>query len=154
MGTVKSGGSGCICPESAMLKTMVQNLLLFRKEAVIMDMEAGIEHLGRATAQAVSPLIVVVEPGKRSMETARQIKNLAHDIKLENIVIIANKVRSQQDIDFLNKEAGSIPILCFMPFNENILKADMEGLPPWEVCPESLKVIKALSEKLISNETG
>ena len=83
MGTVKKGGGGCICPESAMLKTMVQNLLLFRKEAVIMDMEAGIEHLGRATAQAVNPLIVVVEPGKRSMETARQIKSLAEDIKLK-----------------------------------------------------------------------
>jgi CO dehydrogenase maturation factor len=65
MGTVKKGGGGCICPESAMLKTMVQNLLLFRKEAVIMDMEAGIEHLGRATAQAVNPLIVIVEPGKK-----------------------------------------------------------------------------------------
>ena len=133
MGTVKSGGSGCICPESAMLKTMVQNLLLFRNEAVIMDMEAGIEHLGRATAQAVNPLIVVVEPGKRSIETARQIQTLAKDIKLLNIVIIANKVRSQHDIDFITNEAGNIPILGFLPHNENILKADMESLPPWEV---------------------
>jgi len=153
MGTVKSGGGGCICPESAMLKTMVQNLLLFRNEAVIMDMEAGIEHLGRATAQAVSPLIIVVEPGRRSMETARHIQTLAQDIKLLNIVIIANKVRSQRDIDFINKEAGSIPVLGFLSYNENILTADMESLPPWEVCPESLNIIKELSEKLIKNET-
>jgi len=152
MGTVKSGGSGCICPESAMLKTMVQNLLLFRNEAVIMDMEAGIEHLGRATAQAVNPLIVVVEPGKRSLETARQIQSLARDIKLLNIVIIANKVRSQTDIDFINKEAGDIPVLGFIPFNENILKADMDSLPPWEVCPESLNIIKELSEKIIKQK--
>jgi CO dehydrogenase maturation factor len=149
MGTVKKGGGGCICPESAMLKTMVQNLLLFRKEAVIMDMEAGIEHLGRATAQAVNPLIVVVEPGKRSMETARQIKSLAEDIKLQNIAIIANKVRSQHCIDFLKKEAGDIPILGFLPFKEDILKADMESLPPWEVCPDALNIIKEIAVKLL-----
>ena len=149
MGTVKKGGGGCICPESAMLKTMVQNLLLFRKEAVIMDMEAGIEHLGRATAQAVNPLIVVVEPGKRSMETARQIKILAEDIKLQNIAIIANKVRSQKCVDFLKREAGDIPILGFLPFKDDILKADMESLPPWEVCPEALEIIKEIVEKLV-----
>jgi len=148
MGTVKKGGGGCICPESAMLKTMVQNLLLFRKEAVIMDMEAGIEHLGRATAQAVNPLIVVVEPGKRSIETARQIKSLAEDIKLENIAMIANKVRNQNDIDFLTKEAGSIPILGFLPFKEDILKADMESFPPWKLCPEALVLIKEIIKKL------
>jgi CO dehydrogenase maturation factor len=154
MGTVKKGGGGCICPESAMLKTMVQNLLLFRKEAVIMDMEAGIEHLGRATAQAVNPLIVVVEPGKRSMETARQIKSLAKDIKLQNIAIIANKVRSQHCVDFLKKEAGDIPILGFLPFKDDILKADMESLPPWEVCPEALEIIKEIARKLVGRKAG
>ena len=154
MGTVKKGGGGCICPESAMLKTMVQNLLLFRKEAVIMDMEAGIEHLGRATAQAVNPLIVVVEPGKRSMETARQIKSLAEDIKLNNIAIIANKVRTQQDINFLEKEAGDIPILGFLPFKDDILKADMESLPPWEVCLEALELIKGIAEELVEQKAG
>jgi CO dehydrogenase maturation factor len=154
MGTVKKGGGGCICPESAMLKTMVQNLLLFRKEAVIMDMEAGIEHLGRATAQAVNPLIVVVEPGKRSMETARQIKSLAKDIKLVNIAIIANKVRSQHCVDFLKKEAGDIPILGFLPFKDDILKADMESLPPWEVCPEALEIIKEIARKLVEQKAG
>jgi CO dehydrogenase maturation factor len=154
MGTVKKGGGGCICPESAMLKTMVQNLLLFRKEAVIMDMEAGIEHLGRSTAQAVNPLIVVVEPGKRSMETARQIKSLAKDIKLVNIAIIANKVRSQHCVDFLKKEAGDIPILGFLPFKDDILKADMESLPPWEVCPEALEIIKEIAKKLVEQKAG
>jgi CO dehydrogenase maturation factor len=154
MGTVKKGGGGCICPESAMLKTMVQNLLLFRKEAVIMDMEAGIEHLGRATAQAVNPLIVVVEPGKRSMETARQIKSLAEDIKLNNIAFIANKVRTQHDINFLKKEAGDIPILGFLPFKDDILKADMESLPPWEVCPEALEIIKEIAKKLVEQKAG
>ena len=154
MGTVKKGGGGCICPESAMLKTMVQNLLLFRKEAVVMDMEAGIEHLGRATAQAVNPLIVVVEPGKRSMETARQIKSLAEDIKLNNIAIIANKVRSKHCVDFLKKEAGNIPILGYLPFKDDILKADMESLPPWEVCPDALKIIKEIAKELVEQKAG
>ena len=70
MGGVKKGGSGCVCPESVLLRTLVTHMVLLRDEVVVMDMEAGIEHLGRATAQGVDRLIIVVEPGRRSIETA------------------------------------------------------------------------------------
>jgi CO dehydrogenase maturation factor len=149
MGTVKQGGGGCICPESAMLKTMIQNLLLFRKEAVIMDMEAGIEHLGRATAQAVDRLIVVVEPGKRSIETALKIKELADDIKLNKISLVANKVRGQEDKAFLEDATRGMHVLGFIPFDDSIVKADMKRLPPWELSPGSLEKVREITRQLI-----
>lgn len=149
MGAVKKGGGGCMCPEGAMLKTMVQNLLLFRKEAVVMDMEAGIEHLGRATAQAVDRLLVVVEPGKRSIETALKIKELANDIKLSKISLVANKVRGPEDKAYLEAATVGMDVLGYLQFDDSIRKADMERLPPWELSPGSLEITETFIEKLL-----
>jgi len=154
MGTVKQGGSGCICPASAMLKAMVQNLVLFRNETVIMDMEAGIEHLGRATAQAVNQLIVVVEPGMRSIETARTIRTLAHDLKLNNICLIANKIRNPSDKDFINNNAEGFNVLGFLPFDDRLMQADRLQLPAWELCPEALNIMHDACKKLIPQPTN
>jgi len=150
MGTVKTGGSGCICPESAMLKSMIQNLLLFRKDAVVMDMEAGVEHLGRATAQAVDCLVVVVEPGTRSIETALKIKQLAADIQLTNISVVANKVRSPEDEEFLREHLKGFDLVAFLPYDQMIVKADMERTPPWELSPNSLETVNGIAEKIIT----
>jgi CO dehydrogenase maturation factor len=152
MGTVKTGGSGCICPESAMLKSMIQNLLLFRKDAVVMDMEAGVEHLGRATAQAVDLLVVVVEPGTRSIETARKIKELAADIHLTNISVVANKVRSPEDEAFIRENVQGLDLVAVLPFDQMIVKADMERKPPWELSPHSLETVNGIAEKIINPE--
>ena len=149
MGTVKKGGGGCICPESTMLKNMIQNLLLYRKEAVIMDMEAGIEHLGRATAQAVDMLIVVVEPGKRSIETALRIKDLASDIKLSRISLIANKVKDDDDRAFIDRSAEGLDVLGHLPFDDNIRKADMKRAPAWELSPQALAAVSEIADKLM-----
>ena len=148
MGTVKHGGSGCICPASAMLKAMIQNLVLYRDEAVIMDMEAGIEHLGRATAQAVNQLIVVVEPGMRSIETARTIRKLASDLKLETICLIANKIQAQSDNDFISENADGLEVLGYLPFDERLMQADRLRLPVWELCPEALERMRAVCAKI------
>ena len=93
LGGVKKGGSGCICPESTLLRALVMHIVLARDEVVVMDMEAGIEHLGRATAKAVDRLIVVVEPGRRSIDTAEHIRKLATEIGLNHIAVVGNKVR-------------------------------------------------------------
>ena len=148
MGTVKHGGAGCICPASAMLKAMMQNLILYRNEAVIMDMEAGIEHLGRATAQAVKQLIVVVEPGMRSIETARTIRALARDIHLERVCLIANKIRSASDTDFINEHADGLDVLGFLPYDDRLMQADRLRLPAWELCPEALALMRAACERI------
>ncbi len=142
LGTVEKGGAGCICPESILLKNLVNHILLLRKEVVLLDMEAGIEHLGRATSKAVNMLIVVVEPGRRSVDTAKKIRELATDLGVERIAIIGNKVRSEADEEFLKKNLSDFEILGFLPFNENIIRADQENLPPDEIAPELKDVIK------------
>jgi CO dehydrogenase maturation factor len=132
MGGVKRGGGGCICPESVMLKSLISHLILYRDEAVILDMEAGIEHLGRGTASAVDKLIVVVEPGKRSIETAEHIRQLAQDLGLKNIVLVGNKIRGDQDREFLQKQLPGFTFLGFLPFDNQIIEADLEGKAPFE----------------------
>lgn len=132
MGGVKRGGGGCICPESVMLKTLITHLILARDEVVVLDMEAGIEHLGRGTASSVNKLIVVVEPGKRSIETAHQIKKLAQDLGLKNIVLVGNKVRNENDKAFLLKQLPGFTFLGFLPYDDQIIEADLEGRAPFE----------------------
>ncbi len=132
MGGVKRGGGGCICPESVMLKTLITHLILARDEVVVLDMEAGIEHLGRGTASSVNKLIVVVEPGKRSIETAHQIKKLAQDLGLKNIVLVGNKVRNEQDKEFLIRQLPGFTFLGFLPYDNQIIEADLEGRAPFE----------------------
>jgi len=144
MGGVKKGGSGCICPESVLLRTLVTHMVLLRDEVVVMDMEAGIEHLGRATAQGVDRLIIVVEPGRRSIETAMHVKVLAHDLGLKKVAIVGNKIRSAADEEFLKKNLPDFPILGFIPFDEKIIEADLTGRPPYEVVPALSKVAESI----------
>jgi CO dehydrogenase maturation factor len=115
-----------------------------------MDMEAGIEHLGRATAQAVDQLVVVIEPGKRSIEIAYRIKELADDIKLTKIALIANKIRGAEDRAFLQKNTDGFNILGYMPFTDGILKSDMNREPPWIMSPQSLDEMRKIADCIIS----
>jgi len=128
LGTVQRGGAGCICPESALLKNLVRHLFVGHSEAIIMDMEAGIEHLGRGTADAVDAFIVVVEPGQRSLQTARAIKRLAADIGIPNVYVVGNKIRSSRDEEFIVEHLPGDKVLGFLPFSEAAIEADMNGV--------------------------
>ncbi len=149
MGTVQKGGGGCVCPENVMVRTLVTHLLVGRDEAVILDMEAGVEHLGRATAQAVNKLIVVVEPGQRSLEVARRIRLLAADIGLTNIGLVGNKVRSEADREFLLKNMSDLPFLGFIEYDPKIVEADLSAAPPFAQNPEFLKSMGAVVDGLL-----
>jgi len=127
MGRIKRGGTGCYCPENALLQALVTHLLLERDEVVILDMEAGVEHLGRATAKAVDKLIIVVEPSRRSIETAYRIDKLAREIGLHNIAIVANKVRSQAEKEFLTSSLPGFKFLGFIPYDQAIVEADVSN---------------------------
>lgn len=133
LGSVKKGGSGCLCPASTLLRALITHIVLIRDDVVVMDMEAGIEHLGRATASAVDKLIVVVEPGRRSIETAAHIKELASEIGLKNIVLVGNKIRGKKDEDFLKKNLFDLPFLGFIPHDNALIEADLDGLSPFDV---------------------
>ncbi len=131
MGTVDHGGSGCICPESVMLKALVTHLLLGRKDHLILDMEAGVEHLGRATARAVDVMIVVTEPGSRSVKTARRVQHLASEIGIQRVVAVVNKVRDSADADAVARALAPIPVLGSLPFDPAAIDADLSGTPPY-----------------------
>ena len=133
LGGVQKGGSGCICPESTLLRALITHIVLARDEVVVMDMEAGIEHLGRATASAVDRLMVVVEPGRRSMDTAGHIRKLASEIGLKNIVLVGNKIRSPKDEAFLKEHLKDFEFLGFIPYDEALIEADLDGVSPFDV---------------------
>jgi len=144
MGTVKKGGGGCICPESTLLKALMIHLVLYEKDRVIMDMEAGIEHLGRGTAQGVNRLIIVVEPGQRSIETAAKVRQLTKDIGLQKVAAVGSKVRNEQQEQFLRKHLDGIPLIGIIPFSEEIAAADLENRPPSLDDPAIAKAIEEI----------
>jgi CO dehydrogenase maturation factor len=148
MGRAKKGGSGCYCPENVLLQALIGHLLLARNEVVILDMEAGIEHLGRATAKAVDRLIIVVEPGRRSIETAHTINELAQDIGLHNIVVVGNKVRGQADREFLLSSLAGLSFLGFIPYDQALVEADIANRPLFNSSPpivaEARNIYRAL----------
>jgi CO dehydrogenase maturation factor len=143
MGRIKKGGTGCYCPENALLQALVTHLFLARDEVVIIDMEAGIEHLGRGTARVVDKLIIVVEPGRRSIETADRIKKLAKDIGLHNIAVVGNKLRSQADKEFLISSLPNFEFLGFIPYDQAVVDADQANR---SIVDASQKVIAAVRD--------
>ena len=152
MGRIKNGGSGCYCPENSLLRALATHLLLARDEVIILDMEAGIEHLGRATANAVDKLIVVVEPGRRSIETAYRISKLAQDIGLQNIAVVGNKVRSQQDREFLISNLPEFQFLGFIPFDQAIVDADQANRPLLESSQQIIAEVRNIYKALLSTD--
>lgn len=152
MGTVKSGGSGCICPESTILKALMTHLVLYRDDIVLMDMEAGVEHLGRATSSAVDALVIVVNPGARSRVAANQIKKLGEDIGIKKIVVLANRVRDEVDKQLIKDSLPGFEILGFLPEMDEIVDADRYGTRPYDNIAEAPAELLAIAEKLISLE--
>lgn len=148
LGSVKKGGAGCLCPESTLLKALVTHVVLGRDEAVIMDMEAGIEHLGRATAQAVDKLIVVVEPGRRSIDTAEHIKRLAGEIGLRHIAVVGNKIRNRRDEAFLQSHLHHVEFLGFLPYDEILIEADLNGSAPYDSSSTAKSVVADIIDRL------
>jgi len=147
MGTVDRGGSGCMCPASAFLRALLRHLMLKEKSAVILDMEAGIEHLGRGTTRGMDLMIVVVEPGARSLETAERIKTLSSEIGIKHLVAVINKAGSEKVNERL-KELG-IEVLGEIPFDSKLMQADLEKRAPIEVGGKAVDAIVKIKEKLI-----
>jgi CO dehydrogenase maturation factor len=154
LGGVKKGGGGCICPASTMLKALVHHILLARDEVVVMDMEAGIEHLARGTAAAMEKLIVVVEPGRRSIETAQNIKRLAREIGLEKVFLVGNKIRGREDQTFLEEHATGFDWLGFLPYDDDIIKADLQGKSPYDLDTRAKEIVRKMVHTFIENDAS
>ncbi len=148
MGGVASGGGGCVCPESALVRALVTHLVLAADEALVLDMEAGLEHLGRGTARGVDHLIVVVEPGRRAVATARRVQALAQDLALERVWLLANKLRGDEDRAYLTEQLPGLPLLGALDADPRIARADRLGMPPWSEAPELLEQAERWLETL------
>jgi CO dehydrogenase maturation factor len=143
LGTIEIGGSGCICPESALLRALVTHLLLYREEMLILDMEAGVEHLGRATAQAVDAFLVVLEPGRRSLTTAERVRELAQDLGITHVYAVGNKIRGERDRAFL-EEQSPVPMMGYLSVNPELTNADMRGEGIYDAAPRSVQEVREL----------
>ena len=148
MGTVKQGGSGCICPESVLLKTLTSELLVRRSEVVIMDMDAGVEHLYRGTARAVDAFIVVVEPGQRSLQTARSIGNLAKDLGIERCLVVGSKTRNEAERRFIIDSVPDFQVLGFVNYSPALAEADLHGTGVYDAAPEAVEEVERIKQAL------
>jgi CO dehydrogenase maturation factor len=148
LGTIEQGGTGCICPESTMLKALLKHVVVRRDEAVIMDMEAGIEHLGRGTSESVDAMIVVIEPGQRSVQTAKQIYKLATDLKIPRVFLVLNKVHDKGEENTIRTLLPDLPVIGVLLERETIRKADLNGVSPFDNDPDYVTDIKAIKEQL------
>lgn len=149
MGGVETGGTGCICPESALLKTLFTHLLFRNDDVLLLDMYAGVEHLGRATADFVDAMLIVVEPTWRSLTTAAQIKKLAADIGLKRLWLVANKVQSQEDIDFISAKSPDIALLDSLYTNPAVIEADRRGVAVYD----HVAVLRVTAERIAATLT-
>jgi CO dehydrogenase maturation factor len=132
LGAMEQGGKGCICAESTLLRALVRHTLLRRREVVLMDMYAGVEHLGRATTDSVDAMLIVVEPTERTLATAARIRDLAEDIGLGHLFLVGNKVDGEADRQYIAANARGLPIAGFLPFDRGAREAE------WARCPASL----------------
>ena len=128
LGAVKRGGGGCACPESVFIKALVNDLVLYKNETLIMDMEAGIEHLGRGTVTGVDVMVIVVEPGQRALDCAGAVINMSKEIGLRNFVIVGNKVTNEEDKRYIVDGLPEMNVSAFLPYSEGIRTADREGI--------------------------
>ncbi len=150
MGTVDLGGSGCVCPEHVMLKAVLSSLTYRKNDVVIMDMEAGLEHLGRGTAANMDQFIVVIEPGSRSVQTYRNVKRLASDLGVQKVRVVANKIRDEADEEFIRSAIPAEDLLGMIHYNPEIIDADRQGKSPYDFSPtaiEEIRKIKAILDR-------
>ena len=153
MGTVDVGGSGCVCPEHVMLKAILSSLTYRKNDVVIMDMEAGLEHLGRGTASNMDQFIVVIEPGARSVQTYRNVKRLASDLGVKRVRVVANKVRDERDEEFIRNSIPAEDLLGFVHYNLEIMDADRNGQSPYDYSPTAIDEIRKIKAILDRDDT-
>jgi CO dehydrogenase maturation factor len=151
MGTVKTGGAGCVCPEHVILKRLLSHLIIGREDVVIMDMEAGLEHLARGTASLMDQFIVVIEPGARSIQTYEKVKQLARDIGVTRVRVVANKVRDEEDEAYLRSRIPEEDLLGMIHYNAEVIDADRRGISPYDVSAKAVEEIRAIKDR-IDNE--
>lgn len=148
LGTVETGGAGCVCPEHVMLRRIINNLVLHRGDVVVLDMEAGLEHMGRGTTEGMDQFIVVIEPGSRSVQTYKNVKRLAKDLGVKQVHVVANKVRDENDEEFVKNHIPAEDLLGFIHYNTEIMDADRQGCSPYDYSKSATDEIRKIKETI------
>ncbi|MBU4374719.1 MAG: AAA family ATPase [Euryarchaeota archaeon] len=152
MGTIERGGSGCMCPASSFLKALLRHVILKRNCVVILDMEAGVEHLGRGITKGIDYMLIVVEPGARSIETAGRIAELARQIDIRKFGAVINKAGDEvTEIEERLKEY-SLPVIGVIPYDSTLVQADMENISPMDSNGAALSAIEEIFGKISGGE--
>ena len=155
LGGVVGGGTGCACPINAFIKALVNDLVLYQNESLIMDMEAGIEHLGRATATGVDIMVVVVEPGRRAVECAESVITMSRHIGISRFIIAGNKINGERDRAFIKDAFPAFDVTDFLPYSESIRDADMSGAAALDGMGLSERdIMKGLVNRIITFKEG
>ena len=149
LGRAKKGGAGCYCPEGVFLRRLLGHLILQSDEVVLLDMEAGIEHLSRGTTQGVDALIVVVEPGRRSLQTAAEVRRMAADLGVRTVLVAGNKVASPEEEAFLRGHFGAEEFLGVLPLDPAVVRADLEAAAPYDTAPALTAAARILLDRLL-----
>jgi CO dehydrogenase maturation factor len=148
MGTIERGGRGCMCPASSFLKALMRHVILKLNSIVILDMEAGVEHLGRGITKGIDCMLIVVEPGARSIETAGRIAELARQIDIRKFGAVINKAGDEiKEIEEKLKEFD-LPVLGVIPFDTALVRADMDNIAPIDGGGAAVEAIKDVFEKI------
>jgi len=153
MGSVKSVGSGCTCPANAVIRALLRHLIVERDEVVILDMEAGVEHMGRGTAEHVDALLIVADANVKALETAKHIKDLAANAGIRQIFLVGNKIGNtiQRELVETFAKNNELSILDFVPFDEKIVEAEMHGETPLKNAEsKAMHAIERLSDRLLA----
>jgi len=156
MGTVRSMGSGCTCPANALIRALLHHLVVERNEVVVLDMEAGVEHVGRGTARRVDTMLIVVDANLKSLETARHIHELGTKAGMKQILLIGNKIENTTQEETIENfaEKNGLRVLDFIPFDQKVVEAEMHGITPLEYKEsKAVQTIEKLSERLIAKNT-
>ena len=148
MGTVDTGGAGCVCPEHVMLKALLSSMVFRKDDVVVMDMEAGLEHLGRGTAGEMDSFIVVVEPGGRSVQTYHRVVQLAADLGIHQVYVVANKIKDEADEAFIRSQIPAEALLGMVHFSPEAAQADRDGVSPYDAGGSVLQEITAIKERI------
>lgn len=152
LGAIREAGGGCACPEQTVLRRLLSFLILQAREAVVVDMEAGVEHFGRSTVVPMDFILVVTQPYRGSLETAKQILRLSRELNLERVLVVGNGVKDGEDEAFIRETLGLEPVVCF-PEDREILRAEREGQSLLEVSGPSREKARELVKKLSSHGT-
>jgi CO dehydrogenase maturation factor len=154
VGAIKEPSAGCYCPENALLKNLLMHMVLLRDETVILDMEAGFEHLTRGTAQAFDAMLIVVEPSLQSLVTATRIHTLADRLGLRNVFYVGNMVRDTEDAAFIARELEGSTVVGYVGYSDEVRTALRQGRAPFDVSPRLVSEIADIWDSVVRAVEG